>query len=88
MNISITIPDDVAGQLRGQWEDLPRHTLEALAAAAYRQGLITVAQVRALLGFGSRFEVHAFLKEAGAYLNYTEQDLEDDLIAFDELRST
>ena len=48
MNISITFPDDLANQMRNRWEDLPRHALEALAAAAYRGGILTAAQVRRL----------------------------------------
>ncbi len=32
-----------------------------------------------MLGFESRFEVHAFLKQHNTYLNYTQADLEHDL---------
>lgn len=32
-----------------------------------------------MLGFNSRWETDAFLKQAGAYLDYTEADLERDL---------
>lgn len=85
MNISISVPDDLAHQMGDRWEDLPRHALEALATSAYRSGVLTVAQVRRLLGHASRFETHAFLKQAGAYLDYTEQDLDDDLRALAEL---
>ena len=68
----------LAERLRSGWEDLPRHTLEALAADAYRQGLLTAGQVRLLLGLGTRLELDAFLKQAGAFLHYTEEDLEQD----------
>lgn len=85
MQISITLPDDLAGQLSSEWEDLPRHALEVLAADAYQRGLMTAAQVGRLLGLDSRFEVDAFLKEAGAYLRYSEQDLEKDSQLLDRL---
>ena len=85
MNISITVPDDLASQMGDRWEDLPRQALEALAAASYRSGILTAAQVRRLLGHESRFETQAFLKQAGAYLDYTEEDLEEDLRALGEL---
>ena len=60
MNISITVPDDLAHQMGDRWEDLPRQALEALAAATYRSGILTAAQVRRLLGHESRFETQAF----------------------------
>ena len=87
MEISITVPDDIAERLRGQWQDLPRHALEALAADGYRQGLLTTAQVRHLLGLSSRLEVDAFLKRAGADLPYSEEDLEKDARTLEELLS-
>jgi hypothetical protein len=82
VEISISLPDDVAERLHGRWQDLPRHALEALAADAYRQDLLTAAEVQKILGLGSRFETDAFLKQAGADLGYTWKDLEDDLQAF------
>jgi hypothetical protein len=66
MNISIALPDDVAHQMSAQWHDLPRRALQALAADAYRAGLITSAQVQRLLGLPSRWDVERFLQEAGA----------------------
>jgi predicted HTH domain antitoxin len=79
MNISIQLPDDVARQMERRWHDLPRHALEALAVDAYRSGVVTSAQVQALLGLSSRFEVDSLLKKHGAYFDYTEDDLEQDL---------
>jgi predicted HTH domain antitoxin len=38
-------------------------------------------QVRRLLGFETRFEVHALLKEHKVPLHYTAADLEEDLAA-------
>jgi Uncharacterised protein family (UPF0175) len=34
--------------------------------------------VRGLLGFETRMEVHAFLKEHGVFMHYTMEDLERD----------
>jgi hypothetical protein len=39
---------------------------------------LSEADVRQLLGFETRMEVHGFLKEHGAFLAYTDQDLEHD----------
>lgn len=84
MEISISLPDEVAERLHGRWQDLPRHALEALVADAYRQDVLTAAEVQKILGLGSRFETDAFLERAGADIGYTWKDLEDDLQTFRE----
>jgi predicted HTH domain antitoxin len=81
MEILIHVPDDVAGQLGRRWKDLPRRALEALVADGYREGALTAFQVQELLGLPSRWETDAFLKREGAFLDYTEEDLEADLQA-------
>jgi hypothetical protein len=85
VEISITVPDDIAQQLVEQWRDLPRHMLEAVVADAYRQGLLTRGQVQQWLDLPSRDDVDAFLKSAGAYLHYTAEDLEADARTLEEL---
>jgi len=78
--IAIELPEDIASRLAGQGE-LSNVTLRALAAQAYRDGQLTHAEVQRVLGFKSRWETDAFLKQAGAYLDYTETDLENDLVS-------
>ena len=65
MPLSINMPDDVRSALEGRWGDLSRRLTEALALDGYRQGLLSVAQVRRLLGFGSRCEAQEFLGSRG-----------------------
>ena len=77
-HVAIELPEDIASRL-GLEEDLSNVTLRALAAQAYRDGQLTHAEVQRVLGFKSRWETDAFLKQAGAYLDYTETDLENDL---------
>ena len=79
MNVAIELPQDIATNLAGPHGDLSRVALEALAAQGYRDGKLTHAEVQQMLGFNSRWETDAFLKRAGAYLDYTEADLERDL---------
>jgi predicted HTH domain antitoxin len=81
MNVAIEIPENVSASLRSRWKDVPRRALEAVAAEAYRSGALTAHQVGELLGHGSRWETEAFLKQAQAYLHYSEDDLERDLAA-------
>ena len=76
--IAIELPEDIASRL-GREAELSNVTLRALAAQGYRDGQLTHAEVQRVLGFKSRWETDAFLKQAGAYLDYTEADLENDL---------
>ncbi len=85
MNISITLPDDVAEQMQAHWRNLPRRTLEVLVADGYRAGVLTGAQVQRILGLGSRWEVEELLHQAGAYLGYGAKELQQDLEALREL---
>ena len=79
MEVTIDLPEDILAALNGQWDNVPRRSLEAVAVEAYRTGALTESQVRRLLGFESRFQVHALLKEHEVPLRYTLSDLEDDL---------
>ncbi len=85
MQVTVELPDDILRALQGQWPDLNRQTLEAIAVEGYRTGALTENQVRRLLDLESRFEVHALLKEHRVPLQYTESDLEDDMRAHREL---
>jgi predicted HTH domain antitoxin len=81
MRVTIQLPEDITAALEEQGDDVPRRSLEAIAVEAYRAGASTESQVRRLLGFDSRFQVHALLKEHHVPLQYTSADLEDDLRA-------
>lgn len=79
MEITIHIPEDLARSLGQASGDLSRRTLEALAIDGYRSGELTEEQVRRILGYGTRMQVHEFLKEHDVYLNCGLEDLEQDL---------
>ncbi len=85
MRVTLDLPDDISAALEGQWQDIPRQALEALAVEGYRTGALTENQVRRLLDFESRFQVHALLKEHRVPLRYTEADIENDLAVHREL---
>lgn len=78
MQIAITVPDDLGARLANQWGDLPRHALEALAADAYRQGVLSSAELQRILELPSRFDVTRFLEQAGVAVSYDEAELEAD----------
>ena len=85
MRVTLDLPDDISAVLEDRWPDLPRQALEALAVEAYRTGALTEGQVRRLLQFETRFEVHSLLKEHSVPLRYTETDFEDDLATHREV---
>lgn len=85
MRVTLDLPDDISAALEDRWRNIPRQALEALAVEAYRTGALSENQVRRLLGFESRFDVHALLKEHRVPLRYTEEDVERDLAAHREL---
>jgi hypothetical protein len=77
MRVEIELPDEIAQALKS--EDLSRTALEALALEGYRSRRLGDGQLRRLLGFETRMQVHEFLKEHDVYLNYSMEDLEKDL---------
>lgn len=84
MTISIDVPEDMMSRLQASWGNLSRRTLEALAVEAYREEVLSAAEVGRLLDHGSRSETDTFLQDKQAYLHYTEEDLAHDI---DELRT-
>ena len=85
MRITVELPEDIAADLAAKGENLPRAALEALALEAYRTEKLSIAQLRRLLGYQTRIQVHAFLKQHGVYVRYTVVDLEHDRQAGDAL---
>ena len=86
MQITLELSDDVAQSLEAQVKNLPRALLESFALDGYRSGKLTEEQVRRILGYGTRMQVHAFLKEHKVYLNYGVEDLEQDIQTLSQLR--
>jgi hypothetical protein len=77
MEVAIQMPDSLVQRLQEHWEDLPRRVLESVALEGFRQRIITTEELRQLLGFETKFEVHVFLKEHEVPF-YTLADLEHD----------
>jgi hypothetical protein len=85
MQITLELPEDIAQGLGSRWKDLPRAALESLALEAYRTQALTMAQLRRLLGFETRMQVDAFLKEHEVY-DFTAADFEQDRETLRQLR--
>jgi Uncharacterised protein family (UPF0175) len=88
MDVQLQIPDDVARVIQNQQPDLSRAVLEALALEGYRSQRLSEGQVRRLLGFRTRMQVHTFLKAHNVYLNYSIRELENDLASLKHFEET
>ena len=88
MQIKFSIPDELVRQMTLQGKDPARVALEALASEGYRSELLSESDLRKMLGFQTRMEVHAFLKERGVYLHYAVSDLKHDQATAERLQST
>jgi hypothetical protein len=85
MEVAIQLPDDIARQVREKWgNDMSRRVLEGFALECFRARVLGESQLRRLLGFETRFELHGFLKEHDVPF-YTLEDLEHDRQTLDRL---
>jgi len=78
MNLELQIPEEIALLLTNEYADLSRAAIEALALEGYRSRRFSDGQLRRILGFSSRMQVHAFLKDHGVHLHYSLEDLDED----------
>jgi Uncharacterised protein family (UPF0175) len=76
MEVTVDIPDDVAERLKAAGSDLSRRALEAFALEEYRRGQLTKAELRRLLGFGTRDALDGFLKAHDIFESYSLDDWE------------
>jgi hypothetical protein len=83
MQVTLDIPDNLAQQLIAAGKDPSREALEALAVEGYRTERLTESEVRQMLGYETRMQVHALLKEHDVYLHYTMETLQQDIDASD-----
>lgn len=85
MEFIVQIPDSVVAMLPRQNGDLARDLLESYALEGYKSGKLTAYQVQELLGFETRMEVDAFLKEHDIPLEMTIEDIEEGRKSLDGL---
>lgn len=85
MTVNIDLPEDISRALEKQWGGVSRHTLEALAVEGYRSRALSESQIRRMLGFETRNQVHEFLKGAGVHFDYHGDDLQHDIDVHSQL---
>ncbi len=87
MNLTVRIPEELAARLAAQGGDLERRALEALALAEYQAGRLTLAELRRVLGFETRYELDGFLKAHGVNEGETLEGLERDRETLNQLEA-
>jgi Uncharacterised protein family (UPF0175) len=85
MNLTVEIPDDLAGRLRAHGDDLSRRALEALALEEYKSGHLTEDELRRFLGFGTRYQLDGFLKAHDIWIEYTLEDFRREVDSLERL---
>ncbi|HEV2350180.1 MAG TPA: UPF0175 family protein [Terriglobia bacterium] len=79
MHVAIELPDDIGDELQARWQDLPRHTLEAVALEGYRSGALTEYLVQRMLGFKTRIQTNDFLNDHGVYYSISQAEIEREI---------
>jgi len=84
MEVTITLPEDIAKVFIAGGETIEREVMEATAIEGYRTGRLSRSQVGRMLCL-DRFEVDAFFKAHKVPLDYSFDDLESDRRTLDKL---
>ncbi len=84
MLITVDIPDDLARQMIPAGCDPSRTALEDMAVEAYRARRLTEHQLAALLGLG-RYELDGLLKQREVWLEYSADELLDEVAVGERL---
>lgn len=79
MLVSVEIPDPIAHSLRLDGPQPSRRALEMLALEGYKEGTLSRGQVSRMLDMEST-QTGKFLKDHGAMLGLTPEDLEQDSV--------
>ncbi len=87
MQVTVEIPDEFVQHLVPTGRDAARSLLEESVAGAYRDGRLTMEQARQLLGFGTRIQVDAFLRQHQVF-DYAVEDLEKDMATLHRVVAT
>lgn len=88
MTLTLTIPDDLSLELGAKFENVGRAALEALAAEAYENGVLSLEQVRRMLALPSRWEAQAVLSSHGVWPATTVEDFHSDLESLADHRAS
>jgi predicted HTH domain antitoxin len=81
VNVTVTLPDEI---IEADSDSVSRDVFEQVVAEAYKNGRLSLKQVRILLGFSSRFEAEDFIQRHRAS-GYTIHDLKREMKTMGDL---
>jgi hypothetical protein len=87
MDVVFSVPDRLAERLQERWGDLSERALQAIVADGYREEVLTLGEVRKILGHSTRLETEQFLKDRGILFEMKEEELEENARAAREASS-
>jgi hypothetical protein len=87
MQVTLDIPDNLVAQLVAAGKDPAQSALETVAVEGYRTAHLTESEVRQMLGYETRMQVHALLAEHDVPLHYTREHLQQDIDASNKLHA-
>ncbi|HEX9200442.1 MAG TPA: UPF0175 family protein [Acidobacteriaceae bacterium] len=87
MQVTVTIPDDLAQQLIPAGQDPARAVLEDALVQAYRENRISGHQLMTALGIETRYELDGFLKTRQVWIEYPLEELRADRAAMERVLS-
>jgi len=75
MTLTVDIPDDLAADLGAGFQNLGHAALEALAAEAYSKEVLSLEQIRRMLGLGSLWDAQAMLSRHGVWPDQSAEEI-------------
>lgn len=78
MTVTVTIPDVLAATLQRMQPALSRVLRDGFAVEAYREGMLSAAEVRVLLGHQCRWETEDFIAAREAWPGTTAEEVAAD----------
>jgi len=84
MQVTLNIPDTLAAELTAAGQNTARFALEAILVEAYRRRQTSEGEMKRILGYGTRMQVHDLLTKFGVCQQYNSYDLAVDMGTVDQ----
>jgi hypothetical protein len=88
VQITIDIPDNLAGQYLPPGKDAARAVMEDALVQAHREERISGRQLMEALDIPTRYELDGFLKARQVWIEYTPEELEQERLVSQALRES
>ncbi len=85
MTLTLNIPNDLSRDLAAKFSNLEQTALEALAAEAYEQEVLSLEQIRRLLSLESVWDAQAVLARHKVWPGTTVEDVRADFVTLEKM---